>query len=158
PPLRERGADRFLLVEHLLVKFAQPSTPPSLTARALAALAQYPFPGNVRELSHAIQHAVVVSEGRQIDLPHLPAEIAGADAGDSEQTKQRSLAEAVREFEREYVRRALRATGGHRTKAAQLLGVSRKTLWEKLRGFGLTGADFETSDAEEPPGGERPVH
>jgi DNA-binding NtrC family response regulator len=77
PALRERGGDRFLLLEHLLRRFSQPSSPPAVTARALAALAEYPFPGNVRELSHAVQHAVVVSEGRQIDLEHLPSEIAG---------------------------------------------------------------------------------
>src|SRR6266851_2761006 len=77
PALRERGGDLLLLLEHLLRKFTQPSSPPWVTARALA---QYPFPGNVRELSHAIQHAVIVSEGRQVDLEHLPSEIAGTEA------------------------------------------------------------------------------
>jgi DNA-binding NtrC family response regulator len=145
PPLRERGGDRFLLLESLLRSFSHPASPPGLTARALAALAHYPFPGNVRELSHAVQHALVVSEGRQIDLQHLPSEIGGVDPPLTEPAKPRSLSEAVREFEREFVRRALHQTHGRRTQAAQLLGISRKTLWEKLRGFGLAAADLERS-------------
>jgi DNA-binding NtrC family response regulator len=145
PALRERGGDLLLLLEYLLRKFTQPSSPPWVTARALAALAQYPFPGNVRELSHAIQHAVIVSDGRQVDLEHLPLEIAGTEAAKHAKAgaQSRSLSEAVHEFEREYVRRALQQVKGRRTQAAQLLGISRKSLWERLRGYGISDSDLE---------------
>jgi two-component system, NtrC family, response regulator AtoC len=151
PALRERGGDRFLLLEHLLRRFSHPSSPPSVTARALAALAQYPFPGNVRELSHAVQHAVVVSEGRQIDLEHLPSEVAGSENSTEDEVRPLSLSEAVRVFEREFVRRALHQTNGRRMQAAQLLGISRKSLWEKLRGFGLADADLGRQGGDEAP-------
>ncbi len=144
PPLRERGGDLLLLLEHLLRKFTHPSSPPWVTARALAALAHYPFPGNVRELSHAIQHAVIVSEGRTVDLEHLPPEIAGTEKRDPKSAQLRSLSEAVREFEREYVRRAVQQAKGKRSEAAQLLGISRKNLWERLRGYGLSDSDLES--------------
>ncbi len=153
PALRERGGDLLLLLEHLLRKFTQPSSPPWVTARALAALAQYPFPGNVRELSHAIQHAVIVSEGRQVDLEHLPSEIAGTEAAKHGpgSTQLRSLSEAVREFEREYVRRAVQQTKGRRTEAADLLGISRKSLWERLRGYGISDSDLESPKESDGP-------
>ncbi len=153
PALRERGGDLLLLLEHLLRKFTQPSSPPWVTARALAALAQYPFPGNVRELSHAIQHAVIVSEGRQVDLEHLPSEIAGTEAAKHGpgSTQLRSLSEAVREFEREYVRRAVQQTKGRRTEAADLLGISRKNLWERLRGYGISDSDLESPKESDGP-------
>jgi DNA-binding NtrC family response regulator len=142
PPLRERGGDLLLLVDHLLQQFAPAGSSPTISARCLGALTQYPFPGNVRELMHAIQHAVVVAAGAEIDLPHLPPEIGGDDTAPLLAARQRSLSEAVRDFEREYVRRALQQTSGKRTTAAQLLGISRKNLWEKLRGYGLPASDF----------------
>src|SRR5262249_19678207 len=78
PPLRERGGDLLLLLEHFLRRAAG-GVAPEVSARALAALAQYPFPGNVRELEHAIRYAVVLAAGGELDLPHLPPEIAGPE-------------------------------------------------------------------------------
>jgi DNA-binding NtrC family response regulator len=80
-----------------------------------------------------------------VDLEHLPPEIAGTDAAKHAQAaaQSRSLSEAVREFEREYVRRALQQAKGRRTEAAQLLGISRKNLWERLRGYGISNSDLE---------------
>jgi two-component system response regulator AtoC len=136
PTLRDRHGDLPLLVQYFLGKLA-PDASPTLTARAWAALAEYPFPGNVRELEHALQHAVVLSRGGEIDLHHLPAEIAGgaiaSAPGEGTPGSLRPLAEAVKEFEREYLHRALRLTGGRKAEAAEKLGISRKNLWEKLR-------------------------
>lgn len=144
PALRTRGDDLMLLLEQLLRRAAAPSSPPELSVAALAALSAYPFPGNVRELGHALRRALVVSGGRRVELSHLPPEIAGQQAhSDTEPVNDsRSLPEAVRAFEREYLKRVLQKSEGHRARAAQLLGISRKNLWEKLKGYGISDADL----------------
>ena len=143
PPLRERMGDLPLLVEHFFQKHAVPGRHPSLTSRALAALSAYSFPGNVRELEHAIQRALVVGGGFQIDIEHLPREIVPTlrTALPARQEEIRPLADAVHAFEREYLRHALEATHGNKTHAARLLGISRKHLWEKLRALALLEAN-----------------
>lgn len=139
PALRERGGDLMLLTEHLLRRFCAPSSPPELSAGALAAISAYPFPGNVRELAQVIRRAVVVSGGRRVELSHLPAELVGHDGPVAEEPNEtRPLPEAVRAFEREYVKRALQRTAGRKAMAAQQLGISRKNLWEKLKGYAIT--------------------
>lgn len=139
PALRERGGDLMLLTEHLLRRFCAPSSPPELSVGALAAISAYPFPGNVRELAQVIRRAVVVSGGRRVELSHLPAELVGHDGPVAEEPNEtRPLPEAVRAFEREYVKRALQRTSGRKALAAQQLGISRKNLWEKLKGYAIT--------------------
>jgi len=136
PPLRERRGDLMLLVEHFLR--GDGSGPKvEMTGRALAAINHYGFPGNVRELEHAIRYALALAESNIVDLIHLPPEIAGIGVGEG-QGQPRSLSEAMRDFEREYLKRALVRASGKRTYAAQLLGISRKNLWEKLRAYGLS--------------------
>jgi two-component system, NtrC family, response regulator HydG len=77
PPLRDRGEDLLLLVDHFLGRLRIGDTVPTITGRALAALATYPFPGNVRELQHVVERAVVMAEGSEVDTMHLPAAIRG---------------------------------------------------------------------------------
>ena len=142
PALRERRGDLPLLVEYFLARMVRPGKePPSISPRAWAALSDYGFPGNVRELEHAVQRAVVLSRGREIDLEHLPEDIVGAvkpapssghESGPGP-TGLRPLAVAIKEFEHQYLLRALQAVDGRKAKAAELLGISRKNLWEKLR-------------------------
>ncbi|MFN7134525.1 MAG: helix-turn-helix domain-containing protein, partial [Myxococcales bacterium] len=108
----------------------------------------YPFPGNVRELQHAVEHALVLARGTEIDLDQLPADIRGmarapAPAGAAAAEGVRPLAMAAREFEREYLLRALGQAGGRKARAAELLGISRKNLWEKLRSHGISDSDLE---------------
>jgi DNA-binding NtrC family response regulator len=139
PPLRARTGDLPVLVAHFLRKHAPAGRHPTLSPRAWAALSTYPFPGNVRELEHAIQRAVVLARGSEIDLEYLPREIsptvsASATLGDREV---KPLYEAVQVFEREYLHQALEATHGNKTQAARRLGISRKHLWEKLRRLGV---------------------
>src|SRR5262245_28078656 len=138
PPLRERTGDLPLLVAYFLLKHAQPGRRPTLSPSAWAAVAAYPFPGNVRELEHAIQHAVVLARGLEIEVEHLPRDIASivCTTPPRASTEIQPLAVAVREFEREYLLRALKVARGNKTKAARLLGMSRKHLWEKLRRLG----------------------
>jgi DNA-binding NtrC family response regulator len=140
PPLRERKGDLPLLVQYFLRKFTRSGKPtPSLSPAAWAALAEFAFPGNVRQLGHAIEHAVVLAGEASIDVQHLPKDIAQlGEAARTPTPVPRPLGTALKEFEREYLQRALAQAEGKRTLAAEILGISRKNLWEKLRmhGFG----------------------
>jgi len=147
PPLRERGEDLLLLVDHFLKRFKVGEKVPTISGRALAALAEYPFPGNVRELEHAIEHAVVLAEGGEVDTAHLPPEIVGEPNAANGEKRIRPLPEAMREFERAYLKRVVQQARGRRGEAANLLGISRKNLWEKLRGYGFTEAELTPQDA-----------
>ena len=140
PPLRERRGDLPLLLQYFLNKFTQPGKPPStISPRAWAVLSQYHFPGNVREFAHAIEHAVVLAGGGEIEVEHLPGGITGALDGavSTPAGSLRSLSAALKEFEHEYLMRALAQSNGKKMKAAEILGISRKNLWEKLRLHGI---------------------
>jgi len=143
PPLRERKGD----LVPLLAYFLERLTPkghvyPGVSPRAWAALTEYSYPGNVREFAHAIERSIVLSHGGEIDLEHLPPEISGAFVNSVQSNTQcRPLNVAMDEFEREYLVRVLRMTST-RTAAAEMLGISRKGLWEKLRKHGVSDAEL----------------
>ncbi len=128
PPLRDRGEDVAELAHHFAARFAhQIDRPaPQLTDAALRALAAYDWPGNVRELENLIQRACVMCDRDRIDVADLPSPMrySIACAG----PVRRSLA-AV---EREHIERVLRAVGDNKSEAARILGISRKTLRQKL--------------------------
>jgi len=140
PPLRERKGDLPLLVQFFLKKLGkQGGASRRVSQAAWTALAQFPFPGNVRQLEHAIQHAVVLAGNADIDIQHLPRDIAHAgDVVLSGSPLPRPLGATLKEFEREYLLRALAEADGKRTLAAEILGISRKNLWEKLRMHGFS--------------------
>ncbi len=140
PPLRERKGDLPLLVQFFLKKLGKTgSAAPRLSQAAWTALAQFAFPGNVRQLEHAIQHAVVLAADSDIDIQHLPRDIArSGDVILAGSPLPRPLGAALKEFEREYLLRALAEADGKRTLAAEILGISRKNLWEKLRMHGFS--------------------
>ena len=139
PPLRERRADMPLLMAHFLRRFYPGRVPPGIAPRAWAALMEYGFPGNVREFAHAIERAVVLSHGSEIDLEHLPSDIVGsAVPSKPSDASFRPLGVAMKEFEKQYLQRALRLATGGKSHAAELLGISRKNLWEKLKAHGIT--------------------
>jgi len=157
PPLREREGDLPILIQFFLDGLCGGRrqggrSAPVLSADVYAALSAYRFPGNVRELAHAIEHAVVLAGGEEIALAHLPAVIteAAPTSGPLVALGQKnastlphdvtSLAAARREFEKGHLRRAVTAVGGRRVAAAELLGISRKSLWSKLRMYGLEEA------------------
>ncbi len=151
PTLRERRDDLPALVEHFLQRFSPGGAPIQASAAAKAVLAEYEFPGNVRELEHALRHAVaLLGESGVIEVAHLPEDIARAASrkalavGGGVQP----LQDALREFERDYLQHALRLHAGNRGRTAEALGISRKNLWEKLRRLGLVA----TSEVEEEPG------
>ncbi len=154
PPLRARRGDIPLLVSHFLAEIAarQKRPPPVLEAPVVAALASHDFPGNVRELVHALERAVALSRGGAVKLEHLPPDIAAASTPPQQSPAAlggpedlQPLGKALEQFEREYIQRALERAGGHRTRAAALLGISRKSLWERLRDAS-SSRDVENDD------------
>jgi len=136
PPLRKRRGDLSVLVSDFLRELAQRRgiSMPTLSPSAMAALVTYDYPGNVRELIHALEHGVALARGGAIGAEHLPYSFR-ADSCEGNVTSEGviPLPEAVRQFEQAYIRRVLDQAGGKRSEAAQLLGISRKSLWKKLK-------------------------
>lgn len=140
PALRDRVGDLPLLVQHFLERFSGPTTP-AISPQAWAVLSRHPFYGNVRELEHAVQRAAVLSRGQEIRPEHLPRDmVAGLSPTTSthEYEGVRPLSVAVKEFERTYIERALKAAEGKKSRAADMLAISRKNLWEKCKSLGIT--------------------
>ncbi|HEX5761179.1 MAG TPA: sigma 54-interacting transcriptional regulator [Thermoanaerobaculia bacterium] len=125
PPLRERRADLPGLVERLLAdlgeRLGRPR--PRLAAGALDWMMAHPWPGNVRQLRNVLERGLVLA-GEEVDPPR-------PDGAEGERPRR------LVELEQEAIRRALAYTRGHQGRAAELLGISRKALWEKRRRFGI---------------------
>ncbi len=144
-PLRERRSDLPLLLQYFLSRLTPAGkVPPGISPRAWNVLTEYSYPGNVREFSQAVERALVMSRGSEIDLEHLPPEIAEGRSRLSPVPVEpvRPLAIAMKEFERQHLLRALAASAGRRSTAAEMLGISRKNLWEKLRQHGISGEEI----------------
>ena len=131
PPLRERREDIPLLALHFLRESARENDKPhrELTSEALKALTACDWPGNVRELRAAIEHGVVMAGGAKITLRDLPAVVRAAAVGGAVRGP---LPLNLVETELSLIRRALAECEGNRTRAAQKLGISRRTLHRKL--------------------------
>jgi transcriptional regulator with PAS, ATPase and Fis domain len=137
-PLRERGADLPILVANFLREFAPPGRQAmTLEPAAWAALSRYPFPGNVRELKHAIQHGTVLAQGNSIRLEHLPEDVRGEAASERNPQGNQPLPIMIEQYEKEIIERTLGQASGERMKTAKLLGISRKSLWKKMSKYGL---------------------
>jgi DNA-binding NtrC family response regulator len=145
PALRDRPADLPLLVAHFVRHFTPDGQAiPEVSLEAWRALSVYPFLGNVRELSHAVQHAVLLSRGARIEREHLPPDVLHVTSDLSGGTEPlRPLGAVVKQAEREHILRALAVAGGKRTRAAELLGISRKNLWEKLNAHRISDSDVD---------------
>ncbi len=129
PPLRDRGDDILLLTFHFAAKYAKELNKPTpqFSDQALQVLRNYHWPGNVRELENVIQRLVVMAEGNLIEVPDLPSLMrfsALRGAG---------LTRTLAEVETEYIRNVLADVDGNLTRAAEILGIDRKTLREKMR-------------------------
>ena len=155
PPLRERGDDVLLLTEQLLkafnAKYGKVVREISAPTREL--LRSYPWPGNIRELSHVIERAVLWSRGSTLDVEHLsltsPASHPGppsppasphAGVGATDHGPTPGLPPQgidLVQWEKSIFEQALREAGGNQTKAAERLGISRDTLRYRLKKFGL---------------------
>lgn len=129
PPLRERGEDVQLLAEHFLWRETHDASKPAkaLSGAARNALGAHDWPGNVRELANVIARAVAMSPGELIEPAHL-----GLRPGSSPAPRG-TLSDSVQAEEDRRIDEALARTHGRKAEAAELLGISRKTLWEKLK-------------------------
>ncbi|HWN70971.1 MAG TPA: sigma 54-interacting transcriptional regulator [Haliangium sp.] len=149
PPLRDRQIDIPILVEHFIARMSARGhrAVQRVDPEAMQAFCDYPWPGNVRELKNAVEYALAVGQGPAITFDHLPPEVRGADvhapvlaAPSTAGARRRDVpadeladAPAGDDDERERITAALAAAGGHLGKAAELLGMSRPTLWRKRR-------------------------
>jgi DNA-binding NtrC family response regulator len=132
PPLRERKEDIAGLAEHFLKKYAQklPKSIAGFTAEAMELLTGYKWPGNVRELENVIERAVILCEGDQIGAEDLSISSYSA-------IEEISVNPSLEEMEKNYILRVLKEAGNNQSKASQLLGIDRKTLYLKLKKYGI---------------------
>jgi len=138
PPLRERTEDIPLLCEHFLRKFGRELNKAitGVSGAAVGRLAAYPWPGNVRELENVVYEAMVLCEGSVLEEGDLPRRMA-AGPGAGEDSFKRAAQRAAGSAEKELIEKALRESNGNRTLAAKILGISRKTLFNKMRSLGI---------------------
>ena len=133
PPLRERREDIPLLVEYFLDKIAAETSKPPLAipSASMDDMVNYDWPGNVRELENVLRRAVVLSTGNVIHPNAL-------ELGSSEEAQKLPLLIlSVQEVERSHIRNVLEFTGWHKSKAAEILNLSRPTLDKRIREYGL---------------------
>jgi two-component system response regulator HydG len=129
PPLRDREDDILLLTRHFVTKFAAEldRNPPDFPDEALRNLRNYNWPGNVRELENVIQRLIVMADGDSIDVADLPSLMRFSAL------RRTGFTRTLAEVEGEYISNVLASAGGNKTEAAKVLGISRKTLREKLK-------------------------
>jgi DNA-binding NtrC family response regulator len=141
PPLRERTDDIRWLVRHFVEEFnrAHPEERRRLDPRTEQTLLAYGWPGNVRELKHAVERACVLSPGPLLGADAFLGD--DLDSGTDIAPASQSLAEYLMACECDYLRVALDRHDWHMTRTAESLGITRKTLWEKMRRLGIQTPD-----------------
>lgn len=129
PPLRDRAEDIPALAEHLMKKsLRKPAGGPLFTEEAMELLVRYPWPGNIREMANVLEHAAILNDGLPIDAEDLPDSVRRGVTSQG-----LSLAGAsLKEIEMQAIHLALERAGGNKTAAAEQLGISLKTLYNKL--------------------------
>jgi two-component system response regulator HydG len=139
PSLRERGSDEIVrLAEHFLAESLKRNKKPAknFRPRAIKSMVSYPWPGNVREMVNTVERAVILARGEYIELEDLPLTIqTGKDADRPEGGLSAGL--TLKEVEAELIQRTLEETNGNRTKSAAMLGITRQTLLNKIKEYGL---------------------
>jgi two-component system response regulator AtoC len=137
PPLRDRQDDILLLLNHYLTVFNEENSKQieGFTPAAYDMLSAYDWPGNIRELRNSVERMVVLSRGKVLDVKDIPAQVREKKIEDGEIRVDAEL--TVDEMEKRMVIQALEKTSGNRTKAAEKLGISRRTLHRKLNQYGL---------------------
>ncbi|MGQ0697622.1 MAG: sigma-54-dependent transcriptional regulator [Panacagrimonas sp.] len=143
PPLRERREDIRDLLRHFVAMHAGAGRPaPQISPAALNHLLAYDWPGNIRELGNIVERALILSGGRDIEIGHVPLDpsTTPAPAAPSGTLPDNlSLDPAVEALEVLLISEALRRAGGNKTRAAQLLQISERSVWYKLKKYGLGG-------------------
>lgn len=151
PPLRERAFDVPLLIEHFLAKIAknQNAAPLEIAPAALALLTAYSWQGNVRELENTVERAVALARGAVLAVEDLPDRIRQA-SGNTQAILQAAKSKrlTLNELEREYIQEIMREAGGNKSRAAEVLGFDRKTLYRKLDEYRAADSKDPTTENE----------
>jgi DNA-binding NtrC family response regulator len=136
PPLAERTGDLPALARRIIAALSEGlgRTAPTLSADALAALGAYPWPGNVRELRHVLERALVHTTGSVISADDLPSLLASPERVAAGASPERPTLD---DLERRYVAFVLKEARGNQVRAAAVLGISRKSLWQKRKRYGI---------------------
>ena len=137
PPLVERPGDILLLAHHFRKRFAeaQGKSVRDISPDAMAFLAAYDYPGNVRELANLIERGVALADGTTLQAEHLPGDLRKMKVH-AVRAKGPQLP-TLEEQETEYIRWVLEKTGGNKSRAANILGIDRVSLWRKLKRYGM---------------------
>lgn len=147
PLLKDRREDIPLLVDYFLKKFGKEypdAEPKSVTGRARSALRRYDWPGNVRQLENYLRRIFVLSENEAIDLEDLPPDVSdGAPPPADFQVEIPEQGVKLEQIQKEYICVALAKTNGNQTKAAELLGISRRRLQNRIQNYGIDSQKFK---------------
>jgi two-component system response regulator HydG len=140
PPLRDRREDIPLLVEHFIHQAgkAHGYKVRSMAPEAMRVLMAYPWPGNVRQLRNVIENMVVLAAGEKLTVAELPPEIHRPPGEVVNQQFGQLAGISLQEAERELIRNTLKMTGGNREQAANILGIGERTLYRKIKEYGLS--------------------
>jgi two-component system response regulator HydG len=141
PPLRERAADIPLIVERFLADVGQRTggPPARLAPAALAALVEFHWPGNVRQLLNSLERAVAFADGPRVDVDDLPDDVRSARRSAAIVRRAADREATLAELERDYILEVLARAGGNKTRAAEILGIPRRTLYRRLEEYGDSG-------------------
>ena len=138
PPLRERVEDIPLLVEHFMRQFALSigKRLGGFSPGALSAMAAYHWPGNVRELQNVVERSIIVAKASIVDVGDLPRDLFGrreGKAGEGLGLVPQDLDAELAGIERGFILEALRRSSGVQVKAAEMLGISERSLWHRIK-------------------------
>jgi two-component system response regulator HydG len=139
PPLRKRREDIPLLADFFLKQYVEKNRKlvKGFTPRAMDAIMRHDWPGNVRELENLVERAVIMTRGDMITLDEFPNTINHQFSEINEVENELSTGRTLKDAEKEIIIRTLEETGGNRTHAAKILGISRRTLQLKLKDYGI---------------------
>jgi DNA-binding NtrC family response regulator len=156
PPLKERREDVPLLVQHFIEKFNAETGKrvQGVSPGAMAILHDYAWPGNIRELRNTVERAMILTDGEMIDEEHLPPDMRPTRPGAA--MLRVPLGLQLRDVEKEYILASLQKNGGNKARTAELLGISEKTLYNKLNRYAAIARDRagevgQASEEEGPP-------
>ena len=139
PPLRERRDDILSLADYFLHKYTEKNrkTIKGFSPRTADLLIRYPWPGNVRELENTVERAVILSREEMITPALLPDAIQAVDVSEEVEPRFEAAGGSLKDLEKQMILQTLEETGGNRTKTADILGISRRSLQLKLKKFGV---------------------
>lgn len=136
PPLRERKEDIPLLANHYLAIHARKENKPitGISAEGIETLCSFNWPGNVRELMHCIESATIIEQGTYLSAASITASKIPEGMRGTDQVENPT---ALKDMEKTHIARVMQSAGGDKSEAARLLGISRSTLYDKIRAYGL---------------------